>query len=134
MCAQIFAVNLLNIHAADGDFAARGRIQPLQQVHHGGFAAARAAQHCRRLARGDGEGHVAQHRHVVIRISEGHMVKHNIAVQVGLQGVRLIRLGFLVQNRLHAFHRDHCFARVGQSAAQLTNREEQHPQRGGENN
>ena len=134
VCAQIFAVNLLNIHAADGDFAARGRIQPLQQVHHGGFAAARAAQHCRRLARGDGEGHVAQHRHVVIRISEGHMVKHNIAVQVGLQGVRLIRLGFLVQNRLHALHRDHCFARVGQSAAQLANREEQHPQRGGENN
>lgn len=40
VCAQIFAVNLLNIHAANGDFAARGRIQPLQQVHHGGFAAA----------------------------------------------------------------------------------------------
>ena len=132
MAAQVAAVDGLDVHAADGD-AARGRlVQPLEQVHHRGLAAARAAQHGRRGACRDGEAHVLEDGHAVIRVGKAHMVEHDIAVQVGLEGVGLVRFGLRMEDLLDAAHGDHGLAHVAERPPQGADGPQQHADIAGE--
>ena len=126
MGTQMAAVDLPDVHAADGDFAISGLIEPLEQVHHGGFAAARAAQNRSCPARRNGKADVMEDGHAVIRIGEGHMVKDDIAMEIGLEGMGLLRFRILVEDLLDAAHGHHGLAGVAQRTPQGADRPEQH--------
>ena len=118
MGAQVTAVNLLDIHAADGDAAALRLKEALHQVYDAALAAARSAQDGHGFAGGDGKAHILQDVAVAV-IAEGDVIKHDIPVQGRLDSVRFGRLHGRAEDLVNALHSHKAFACVGQNAAQL---------------
>ena len=124
---QMRQPDLPDIRSADGDPPAvfRKGIQPVQQVHHGGFARAGAAQDTQGGSGGNRQVDIVQHLRAAF-IGEGHMLEADVAVHGRLQCIRIVLFLFRVHDIADPVDADAGLGHFGNHAAQLAHRPDQH--------
>ena len=91
---QVGEADVLDVHPANGDFAVfLGQlVEPVQQVHQGGFPRACGPQNAKGASGPDSKAHVVEHAALALVVAKAHLVKDDVPVHGGPQGVGLAAL------------------------------------------
>ena len=129
--AKAGVVDVVDVHAADGDLTPCAGVEPLQKLHQAALAGARGPQDGHRLPGLHGEGDVLQH---VVRgvVAEAYVVEADVTGHVHGEGLARLLLRLRVHDLGEPLQGDGGFAHVSQDTAQLPRGPGEHGGVGGE--
>ena len=132
--SQIRKLDVSDIHPADGDGSVfpRQLIEPVQQVHQGGFSRASSSQNAEGSACLDGKAHIVEDAALALIVAKVHLVEDDVPVHGRLLGILAVFLLLGVQDLKQTGGADRGFAQLSQQPSQVPRGPPQHGGIGGE--